>query len=151
VSSGAASDRAWPGGRAAVGPTVLLSTMSLVLAGAPAAAAACAEASDQATLNACATEQLKAAEAELAGLRGRIEQRLAGAPDRRGRFAAAQDAWLAFRAAECAFAAAAVEGGSAFPMLRADCLAGLTRQRGAELERYLACAEGDLSCPLPPN
>jgi hypothetical protein len=35
-------------------------------------------------------------------------------------------------------------------MIFGECLAGLTAARAADFRRYLACEEGDLSCPLPP-
>lgn len=35
--------------------------------------------------------------------------------------------------------------------IRAECLTGLTTARLAGFRRYLSCAEGDLSCPLPPQ
>lgn len=35
-------------------------------------------------------------------------------------------------------------------MLLAGCLAELTEARAAQLDAYLACEEGDLSCPVPP-
>ena len=55
-----------------------------------------------------------------------------------------------FRDAECGFAASGVAGGSAEPMVTAQCLARLTQSRNADFKAYLACPEGDLSCPLPP-
>ena len=44
-----------------------------------------------------------------------------------------QRAWLRFRDAECAIEAAEMLGGSMAPMVRAHCLARLTRERGTQL------------------
>ena len=109
----------------------------------------CANAADQATLNACADASLKKADAELNALYRQITGRLD--PEGRAHLVAAQRAWIAFRDAECKFAASAVEGGSAYPMVHADCLASLTEARIADFKAYLACGEGDLSCPVPPG
>jgi uncharacterized protein YecT (DUF1311 family) len=61
----------------------------------------------------------------------------------------AQKAWLAFRDSECAFVASATDGGSANGMIYSFCLDGLTQKRLVELNAYLHCKEGDLSCPVP--
>jgi uncharacterized protein YecT (DUF1311 family) len=42
---------------------------------------------------------------------------------------AARRAWLGFRDAECSFAASSVSGGSIYPMIFGECLAGLTAAR----------------------
>jgi len=61
----------------------------------------------------------------------------------------AQKAWLAFRDAECTFQTSAAQGGSIQPMLQAYCLDDLTVKRTVALKSYLACEEGDMSCPVP--
>jgi hypothetical protein len=35
-------------------------------------------------------------------------------------------------------------------MVKAECLKGETERRIERLTAYAACAEGDLSCPVPP-
>jgi uncharacterized protein YecT (DUF1311 family) len=61
----------------------------------------------------------------------------------------AQRAWIAFRDAECAFVGSKTTGGSVNSSIIGACLSGLTQQRRKELEEYLDCKEGDLSCPVP--
>lgn len=98
---------------------------------------------------AAAQDDLKAADAELNRLYREMEARLADDADTLERLKASQRAWIAFRDAECAFAASAVEGGSAYPEVVASCRAGLTTKRVADFNAYLACEEGDLACPVP--
>jgi uncharacterized protein YecT (DUF1311 family) len=93
----------------------------------------------------------KAADAELNELYKQIERRLKDDQDSAKSLAAAQRAWIAFRDAECKFAASGVQGGSAYPTIYSNCLAGLTQSRVGDFKRYLNCQEGDLSCPLPPR
>jgi uncharacterized protein YecT (DUF1311 family) len=77
-----------------------------------------------------------------------LSRRLQG--DELAKLKTTQRAWLAFRDAECAFQTQWTEGGSIQPQLLAGCLAELTTQRVTQLEYYLNCQEGDLTCPLPP-
>lgn len=91
------------------------------------------------------------ADAELNRLYREIESRLADSPDIRQGLIKAQRAWIAFRDAECRFAASGVEGGSAYPDVYAACLEDLTRARIDNFNAYLSCEEGDLSCPVPEN
>ncbi|WP_291013537.1 lysozyme inhibitor LprI family protein [Hydrogenophaga sp.] len=58
----------------------------------------------------------------------------------------AQTAWTRYREKACEFEKSGVEGGSVAPMIRSQCLARMTRERTAELQRFLDCEEGDLSC-----
>lgn len=101
-------------------------------------------------MNVCAGEAYAAADAELNTAYKQIVARLAGDPDGLAALRAAERAWVAFRDAECAFQSSGVEGGSIYPMVQAGCLEGLTRDRLEALNGYLACEEGDLSCPAPP-
>lgn len=123
-----------------------------LLAAAPAIAAdRCADAADQSTMNACYQKALKTADAALNASYREIEARLADDPATKQRLVGAQKAWIAFRDAECRFSTAAVEGGSIQPTLTAICLQEMTAARTTELKGYLACQEGDLSCPVPPG
>ena len=63
----------------------------------------------------------------------------------------AQRAWIAFRDAECTFNAQWTEGGTIHSRIVAGCMADLTEQRADQLEAYLNCEEGDLTCPPPPQ
>jgi uncharacterized protein YecT (DUF1311 family) len=65
-------------------------------------------------------------------------------------FRAAQRAWIAFRDSECDFAASGAAGGSIYAMIFSQCLERLTRARIGAFDAYLACREGDLSCPTAP-
>ena len=65
------------------------------------------------------------------------------------RLRTAHRAWIAFRDAECEFATADSGDGSIHPYLQASYRDGLTQARLKQLQAYLACQEGDLSCPVP--
>ncbi|MBL8584610.1 MAG: DUF1311 domain-containing protein [Rhizobiaceae bacterium] len=116
----------------------------------PAQAQDCANAEDQATLNQCADQAYDQADKALNAAYRKVEQRLADAPDRRKQLVAAQRAWIAFRDAECGFRSSAVAGGSIEPMIYSGCLEDLTKVRTGQFDAYLACEEGDMSCPVPP-
>ncbi|WP_336801360.1 lysozyme inhibitor LprI family protein [Kaistia sp. MMO-174] len=127
---------------------VLIAAMTL--AGLPAAQAVdCDNAEDQATMTACADMALKATDRQLNTTYQAITRRLADDPDTAKQLVAAQRAWIAFRDAECDFRSSGVSGGSAYPMVRAACLDGLTRTRLDQLKTLLVCQEGDMSCPVP--
>ncbi|MEI2299587.1 lysozyme inhibitor LprI family protein [Ensifer sp. MJa1] len=117
----------------------------------PAMAADCADAIDQATMNECADKALRVSDAELNSLYKQMALRLKDDQDAAKLLVSAQKAWIAFRDAECSFSASGVDGGSAYPMVLVQCRDGLTRKRVADFKAYLACPEGDLSCPLPPG
>lgn len=108
----------------------------------------CASASTQSAMNECADKQYKQADSQLNALYKQINSRLQDSPDSKKRLVSAQRAWVAFRDAECAFAASGVEGGSVYPMIYNGCLAELTEKRVAAFKTYLDCQEGDLSCPV---
>jgi len=115
----------------------------------PARAADCSDAPNQAAMNACADKAYEKTDDELNGLYKKIRQRLAADAETTKLFVAAQRAWVPFRDAECAFAASGVSGGSIYPTIYAECLERLTKARIADFNAYLACEEGDLSCPVP--
>lgn len=103
----------------------------------------------QTDMTLCAQADFDAADQRLNALYGEIRQRLTGEDAKLARLREAQRAWIAYRDAECAFRSSAVEGGSAQPMVEAQCRAEKTIGRNAELEAYLDCEEGDMACPLP--
>ncbi|RIY02782.1 DUF1311 domain-containing protein [Aureimonas flava] len=109
----------------------------------------CTDPQTQTALTHCAAADADAADETLNALYGQVRERLAD--DRGGLdlLRDAQRAWIAYRDAECAFRASAVQGGSAQPMVEAQCLADTSRARSADLRGYLACEEGDMSCPVP--
>jgi uncharacterized protein YecT (DUF1311 family) len=75
--------------------------------------------------------------------------RLAADAEKTKLFVAAERAWVPFRDAACNFAASGVSGGTIYPTIYAECLERLTKARIANFKAYLACEEGDLSCPVP--
>lgn len=109
----------------------------------------CDNAADQATMNQCAAQQLKAADKELNALYQQINARLKSNPDSKKLLIEAQRSWIAFRDAECKFSSAGVEGGSVYPLIYSTCVTELTKARVETFKNYLKCQEGDLSCPVP--
>ena len=127
-------------------PILLLAIAPLLLA--PLAQAYDCNSSTQTDMTLCANALNKAADKELNTLYQQINQRLKDQPHSKKLLVSAQRAWLAFRDAECSFAASGVEGGSVYPMIYSGCLAELTEKRVAAFKNYLDCQEGDLSCPV---
>ena len=114
-------------------------TLLAVLATSPAFA------QSQSAMNADAVGQAKAADAALNGRYAAAMARLS--PPSRVLLRDAQRSWIGFRDRQCAFEASGVEGGSAYPMVYAGCLARVTADRTRTLRRLGQCEEGDLSCP----
>lgn len=109
----------------------------------------CSDAEDQATMNQCAAKDFQDADTELNGLYHQARQRIGDDMNARNLLRDAERSWVAFRDAECAFAASGVEGGSIYPMIYDACLADLTQARVSQLTDYLSAEEGDMG-PLPP-
>ena len=65
----------------------------------------------------------------------------------RALFDVSQRHWVAYRKAACDFQASGVKGGSAFPMIVAQCLDEYAQVRLTTVTVLLKCSEGDLSCP----
>ena len=107
--------------------------------------AAC-DGTTQSEMNACAQGALQQADAALNATYRRLTARLAGAQPATNGLVEAQRAWIRFRDAECDFATIGYEGGSIRPMLAAQCLEGLTRQRTAELENHIRCLSTEGGC-----
>lgn len=122
-------------------------TAMLALAPLAVHADACDNAQDQLSMNRCAQQALEASELELSRLSHEIARHL---DDEAGDLLmSAQQAWTAFRDAECAFSSSGSADGSIYPMVRTMCLDALTQARIEDFRQYLACPEGDLSCPVP--
>jgi len=109
----------------------------------------CSNAATQTTMNSCADEAYKKADAELNAVYKQITDRLKNDQPAKKLLVTAQKAWLNFRDSECTFATAAAARGSMYPMLLAQCREGVTGKRTDELKAYLNCAEGDMACPVP--
>ncbi len=103
----------------------------------------------QAGLNQCAAASYAKADEALNRAYKEIARTLKGEDPTAGLFVKAQKGWLAFRDAECAFSSSSAIGGSIYPMIYAMCLETLTKERTKQLQNYLKCEEGDLSCPVP--
>jgi uncharacterized protein YecT (DUF1311 family) len=78
-----------------------------------------------------------------------VLRRLAGDERKKQLLRTAEQAWVAFRDAECKFAVSSTENGSIHPMETLICLADETRKRTKAIDAYLHCEEGDSSCPVP--
>jgi uncharacterized protein YecT (DUF1311 family) len=126
----------------------LVTAAFLLTASAGPALAAC-PGQNQRELDSCAGNAAVAADAKLNATYQTITGRLKANNAVRTKLVAAERAWIAFRDAECAFAASGVEGGTIQPMIVAECRAALAQQRQDQLAVYLNCQEGDTSCPVP--
>ena len=120
------------------------------LVSAPSAYAAdCESPGSQTEMTDCAQAAYKLTDAALNDHYNEIKDRVKRAPVTTEQLVTAQRAWLAFRDAECTFAASGVDGGSIYGYVHTTCLNRLTKQRVKQLEAYLECEEGDLACPTP--
>jgi uncharacterized protein YecT (DUF1311 family) len=109
----------------------------------------CDDAKDQATMNECFDAAFKKSDKKLNELYKQIETRLKDDADTEKLLVQAQRDWVKFRDAECRFQTAGAAGGSIIPTLIATCMDSLTQSRVKDLEGYLNCEEGDMSCPVP--
>jgi uncharacterized protein YecT (DUF1311 family) len=100
-------------------------------------------------LDVCTDQQFKAADTALNQTYAEIQKRLADDADGKKRLTVAQKAWIGFRDAECDFQTFNAKDGSIYPMIVSECLTAMTKKRTEELNVYLNCEEGDLTCPLP--
>ncbi|MDY1038375.1 DUF1311 domain-containing protein [Enterobacteriaceae bacterium RIT714] len=119
-----------------------------LLLSASALADECASATTQTDLNTCTAQQYQAADKKL-NQTYQAAMKRAAAPQR-DLLKKAQQAWIALRDADCAFAGSGTEGGSIQPMIINQCMTEKTAEREAFLASLMQCEEGDLSCPLPP-
>lgn len=127
---------------------VLIAGAALLLS-ASALADECASASTQTDLNTCTAQQYQSADKKL-NQTWQAAMKRAAAPQRE-LLKKAQQAWIALRDADCAFAGSGSEGGSVQPMIINQCMTEKTAEREAFLASLMQCEEGDLSCPLPPG
>lgn len=127
----------------------VIAAAAILLAALPAMAQQDCPDDSQAGLNQCAGDAYKKADAALNATYKQVMARLKDSEAAAKSLVAAQRAWIAYRDAECDFMSSGVEGGSARPMIVAQCLEQLTTQRADDLKALLNCEEGDLSCPVP--
>lgn len=88
----------------------------------------------QSEMNICAGISYQNADKKLNQVYQRLLPKLE--TSRRQKLVAAQQAWLKFRDASCAFEKSEVEGGTMAPMIYGGCMATLTEQRTKQLQGY---------------
>lgn len=72
-------------------------------------------------------------------------------PPQQTQLKAAQNAWITFRDADCAFLSSGADDASVAPMVHAQCMTDKTIERTERLKSTLSCEEGDVSCVFPPR
>ena len=122
-----------------------------MLTSSPGRATDCSKAQTQMALTECAGSAFEKSDAQLNKVYKEAMSRLKSSPDKAKLLKASEKAWISFRDAQCRFISSAVEGGSAQPMIQADCANDLTKARTKALSDLLTCQEGDMSCPIPPK
>ncbi len=127
---------------------IIWAVILVLIAPHTAAAMDCAD-QTQLGLHKCADADFQRADKALNDAYREVLRRLAGDEHKKQLLRAAEQAWVAFRDAECEFAVSATENGSIYPMENLICLGDQTRQRTKAVDAYLHCEEGDLSCPVP--
>jgi uncharacterized protein YecT (DUF1311 family) len=127
---------------------ILPAAILFSVASAPAFGMDCAD-QTQSGLDKCADASFQRADHALNDPYRGVVRRLGGDEHKKRFLAAAETAWIALRDAECNFAVSSTEGGSIYPMEYSLCLEGETQKRTKDLQAYLHCEEGDLSCPVP--
>ena len=98
----------------------------------------------QADMTACASDALRVADAELNTAYRELMAKISD--NGKTLLRDSQRAWIAYRDKQCEFNAAGSQGGSVQPMVRANCLADLTKRQTEVLKAQLQCAEGDVAC-----
>lgn len=104
----------------------------------------CDSATSQAALNECAGNDYKKQD-DLLNQTYKEAMKLA-TETQKTQLKAAQNAWIAFRDADCAFLTSGADGASVAPMVHAQCMTDKTRERTELLKSTLSCEEGDVSC-----
>lgn len=130
---------------------VLMLAVGAVAVAPAAMADDCSAPQTQMSMDACAGQAYGKADAALNAVYKAITARLKSGDETTQFLVKAQRDWLVFRDAECEFVGSATTGGSVHPMVVTQCRTDLTRRRTEQLKLYLNCAEGDLSCPVPPK
>ena len=103
----------------------------------------------QSELNACASQDFEQATAAYSLAYKTLSQSVGN--KQRQLLRQVQTEWIQYRVKACEFEKSGVEGGSIAPMINWQCQARMTRERTAELQRFLDCQEGDLSCVRQPR
>jgi uncharacterized protein YecT (DUF1311 family) len=127
---------------------ILPAAILFSVASAPAFGMDCAD-QTQSGLDKCADASFERADHALNDAYCEVLRRLGGDEHKKKLLAAAETAWIALRNAECKFAVSSTENGSIYPVEYLICLEDQTNKRTKDLQTYLHCEEGDLSCPVP--
>jgi uncharacterized protein YecT (DUF1311 family) len=127
---------------------VLPASILIFIVAAPAFATDCAD-QTQLGLDKCADAAFRRADRALNDAYQTVLRRLGDDAHKKSLITASQRAWIAFRDAECKFAVSSTENGTIYPMEDLLCLEEKTQKRAKEIQGYLHCEEGDLSCPVP--
>lgn len=109
----------------------------------------CIAPTTQVDLNRCAYEEFLTANGAQAAVLKDLTQRLP-APDRQ-RLRTAQNAWIAWRTAQCAFESGGGSRSSSRELARWSCATRLTRERTVTLEKNWLRALRETSCALGGN
>ncbi len=109
----------------------------------------CDSATSQAGLNECYGNEYKKQD-DLLNQTYRQAMKLA-TDTQKTQLKAAQNAWIAYRDADCTFLTSGADGASVAPMVHAQCMADKTRERTELLKSTLHCEEGDVSCVFHPH
>ncbi len=96
----------------------------------------CQKAKTQLDLNRCADANAKAADRTLNQVYQQVRSTYRGTEQER-LLVNAEEAWIKFRDASCAFSRSRFVGGSIAPTIYSNCLANLTNQQTQELKSYL--------------
>jgi len=107
----------------------------------------CKAAATQMELDYCAGLDFKAADAKLNVLYQALTAKYN--TNNQALLRDAEEKWLAWRDAECAYETALTVGGTIHSMLETECDTDKTNTRIKELERQRDCEEGDISCNPP--
>jgi uncharacterized protein YecT (DUF1311 family) len=116
---------------------------------APALALDCSRQQTEGAARQCSGQRLRDADKKLNQTYATLLKRFS-APQQ-AMLRASERAWVAYRDTQCRMVASGVEGGSAQPMVTADCLGDLTSARLKELNYQLTCQEGEMTCLAPKN
>ncbi|MFO1101937.1 MAG: lysozyme inhibitor LprI family protein [Methylocystis sp.] len=104
----------------------------------------CGGRGSQTDLNLCEGDNFKQADAKLNAVYGKLMKKIS--TDGQSKLREAQNSWIAYRDAQCAFETLGTIDGSIHSMVVAQCLADLTEQQTKRLEHQFNCEEGDVSC-----
>ena len=116
----------------------------LFVIAAPAFAQNCAEPEAQTDMNLCAGQDFAKADAALNAAYKTLMAKIS--PAGQASLRRAEQAWLGYRDAQCAFDTLGTAGGSVRPMLDLQCKTALTAAQTKILAAQSGCQEGDLSC-----